>query len=369
METTLEYIAKNDFKNLKAFIESKDFNEHELERAVGSNGLTLLAFAAYRGKFEIFCLLSSKLTVHAPSGDLKRTPLHFAAARGHANIVENLLDHGADVNVGDRMGATALSLAVNANRQSVVKTLLEGGASVDGLVLCPAYGAELEESELRRRSYGTPLIMATKNEHVEIIELLIKYYPEMTLSDGLGMTALHHAATIGNVQIIDILIEHRAAYMTMTDVHGRTALHHAAMNGQTEAVKYLLTSMESKKLNLDPVDRYLERTPFLLAALNGSESTFQAFLSALRPINFGACDKEGRNALHLTVERGHKVASNIIENFGNYIDVKATDRNGKNALDIAKYELYQCAAEDTKGTSDKMKFYLNIIEELKKKLG
>ena len=53
----------------------------------------------------------------------------------------------------------------------------------------------------------------------------------------------------------------------------------------------------------------------------------------------------------------------------NYIHVKATERNGKNALDIAKYELYQCAAEDTKGTSDKMKFYLNIIEELEKKLG
>lgn len=54
---------------------------------------------------------------------------------GHSEIVEHLLDHGADINHADADGRTALSVAALCAPRNpgvnVVQTLLERGASVD----------------------------------------------------------------------------------------------------------------------------------------------------------------------------------------------------------------------------------------------
>jgi ankyrin repeat protein len=56
------------------------------------------------------------------------TPLHSAAAGGHAEIVRLLLEHGADPNAPQDGGATPLhSAAQNDDRESV-EALLEAGA-------------------------------------------------------------------------------------------------------------------------------------------------------------------------------------------------------------------------------------------------
>lgn len=56
-----------------------------------------------------------------------RTPLHFAACRGEAGIVQILISHGASVNEQDNIGNTALHLACTAGHVGVVTTLLKAG--------------------------------------------------------------------------------------------------------------------------------------------------------------------------------------------------------------------------------------------------
>ena len=41
------------------------------------------------------------------------TPLHFAADRGYNNILEVLIDNGANINVADKVGMTPLMYAVS----------------------------------------------------------------------------------------------------------------------------------------------------------------------------------------------------------------------------------------------------------------
>jgi ankyrin repeat protein len=57
------------------------------------------------------------------------TPLHDAALAGDTGAVRLLLDHGANVNIGDKdSGATALYMAATMGREDAVKLLLEKGA-------------------------------------------------------------------------------------------------------------------------------------------------------------------------------------------------------------------------------------------------
>ena len=57
------------------------------------------------------------------------TPLHYAATFGFVEIVEMLLDHGADVNTPDECRWTALHLAAIHGELQVVNTLLRRGAN------------------------------------------------------------------------------------------------------------------------------------------------------------------------------------------------------------------------------------------------
>lgn len=58
------------------------------------------------------------------------TPLHVAAARGAADIVELLLDHGADPDCADILGNTPLH-RTHASDAKIVEALLEAGADVN----------------------------------------------------------------------------------------------------------------------------------------------------------------------------------------------------------------------------------------------
>ena len=71
-------------------------------------------------------------------GDVKQSPLHKCAAYGHLESMKALLDLGADVDLRDSNGATALHVAALAARfekdrrhKACVDLLLRHGASID----------------------------------------------------------------------------------------------------------------------------------------------------------------------------------------------------------------------------------------------
>jgi ankyrin repeat protein len=57
------------------------------------------------------------------AGDLGSTPLHYAASRGMADIARELLKSGADVDIRNEFGQTALDLAELRKRHEVVRIL------------------------------------------------------------------------------------------------------------------------------------------------------------------------------------------------------------------------------------------------------
>lgn len=64
------------------------------------------------------------------------TALHYAVWKGHRELVELLLDNGADVNAhnaNDHWGTTPLHAAAHSNNSTLVKLLVERGADLNAV--------------------------------------------------------------------------------------------------------------------------------------------------------------------------------------------------------------------------------------------
>lgn len=59
---------------------------------------------------------------------MKEHPISDAAAQGHLNIVEHLLDLGVDINYRDADGLTPLALAAREGHFALTRALINQGA-------------------------------------------------------------------------------------------------------------------------------------------------------------------------------------------------------------------------------------------------
>ncbi|PIG84613.1 hypothetical protein AARAC_010916 [Aspergillus arachidicola] len=106
--------------------------------------------------------------------------LMAACAKGHNEIVQMLLQHGADVNTHDEFYGTALQAACYEGHDKVVEMLLEEGADVN------RHG----------RFYGTALQAAYSGGHDRIVQFLLEKGAEVNVQGGEYGNALQ-AASVG----------------------------------------------------------------------------------------------------------------------------------------------------------------------------
>lgn len=86
-------------------------------------------------------------------------PIHIAARFGYKEIVEALIENGADINIKGYFGYTALHEACRKNNIDIVNILIKNGADVN----------------IKSGRYGfMPLYLACENNYEEIIDILIK---------------------------------------------------------------------------------------------------------------------------------------------------------------------------------------------------
>ena len=91
--------------------------------------------------------------------DISPTPLMNAAYRGNTNIINMLLENGADINYTTDYGMTALMYAASFNQFEAAKVLLENNADTS---ITDEYGR-------------TALDLAKSEDYKDIVELLEKY--------------------------------------------------------------------------------------------------------------------------------------------------------------------------------------------------
>jgi ankyrin repeat protein len=193
-------------------------------------------FASFKGHLEVMKILISKIPVidYKTSNADKYTALWLASQEGHLDVVKWLISNQADVNAfRESDGRTALQATMckkTPKNLNVVQELIEHGANVN-------------QSNYK---LFTPLYYAVELEDLKIIKLLINHGANITAAADSGDQPIHMAAFLSNILIMKILFDHGASINATSNI-GNTLLHEVLWEGskadpvdKLNSVKYLL---------------------------------------------------------------------------------------------------------------------------------
>ena len=145
------------------------------------------------------------------------TPLYQAAFNGHNELVELLLEKGADPNIKTKAGTTALMGAAYGGHKRIAELLIAHGADVNVkgedkgiLEYVIKHGATGENLREFTNLETFPLLQAAHKGHKEIVQLLIKNGADVNTTNPVGYTALMAAMAGGHTETVRVLIENGA---------------------------------------------------------------------------------------------------------------------------------------------------------------
>lgn len=163
--------------------------------------------------------------------DYGESALNWAAQLGHTPIVKDLLAAGADVETRGRLfGAPPLILAARGGFRGIV-SLLAVHADLDA--------ADLKGATALMRAVERPDSLIKPPRKINyIVKTLLEQGADPDRQDGEGYTALMWAVHWGNKDAVRLLIAYGASF-THQNLSGETALDIADGNGDTEMVELL----------------------------------------------------------------------------------------------------------------------------------
>ncbi|GAB5032884.1 potassium channel skor-like [Nannochloropsis oceanica] len=263
--------------------------------------------AAAEGNMDILQrLLRSGIDVNGRDCN-ERTALMVASSAGNFELVKWLVSLGAEVNLQDKFGGSALSDAMHQNtpvHMEIMGFLSQRGAVLEledaAGQLCQA-AADGEQKKLARMlemnvspnvadyDQRTPLHLAASQGHLNCVKLLLNFWADVNPIDRMGGTPLSDAVRHGHIAIQAMLREHggllnmdpvelgtraceagssgdldnirvlvdNGADINTGDYDGRTALHMATCYNRLSVIEYLVSI---PSINVNPLDR-LGQTP------------------------------------------------------------------------------------------------------------
>lgn len=165
---------------------------------VNNNGLSYFHIACTTnnvGAIEAF--LQNGVLIDTPvNSDSSKcpgyTPLHYAVAFNRKKAVKALLEYGANPNVKEKNGLTPLHLACQQSAKKI-HTILRKSVNNSA-----AYGKIDFEFEFKSSPKKMLDNIASQNEQIEIVELLLQYKSDINSQDSFGKTPLFYACDIDN---------------------------------------------------------------------------------------------------------------------------------------------------------------------------
>ncbi|XP_073975399.1 transient receptor potential cation channel A1 isoform X5 [Rhodnius prolixus] len=261
----------------------------------------------------------------------KMTPLHCAAMFDRAEIVQYLIQEGADINCLDKEKRSPLLLAGSRGGWRTVLTLIKLRANIrlkdssdrNVLHLVVMNGGRLDE--FAEEVIKIILIQCLKAQSKQSLQELLNE------KDNTGCSPLHYASREGHIRSLENLIKH-GAVINLKNNNNESPLHFAARYGRYNTVKQLLDSEKGSFIINETDGEGL--TPLHIASQQGHIRVVALLL------NRGALlhrDHNGRNPLHLAAMSGYTQTMELLHSVHSHL-LDQVDKDGNTALHLATME-------------------------------
>lgn len=269
------------------------------------------------------------------------------------DIIELLISSGADINIQNLNGKTALMIAIK-YKKDFVQFLIDKGADVK------IVSQSGDRSHLGNNALMEALFWIKPNDLTEIINLLIDHGIDLDHQNSDGNTALMIALNSGKYEAIKLLLEHRAD-VNIKNKLGETTLIIAAGSHCSNEIMQLLLD-HGADINAAPNNG---ETALLRAILAGGKKHVEFLLQKGANVNaqytFNSRINNGLTPLMLAIRQGRiELVDKLIQNGA---DINALDADGETALFAA---IDMAAQNHWIQNTQKYEKYKNIVELLLK---
>lgn len=231
-----------------------------------------------------------------------RTPIYYAAEAGDLNLVEKLINAGADLTQLDLQNWTPIMVAADAGHVNIVDVIHKRYASIS-----PSHDKNIE--------YLDAAYLAAGNGHYDVVNYLLE-------NGGVALESLFNKVTSDDFSKQQLhAIQFLYKYASDKEIEDKiTFLHHAADNGQLEVIEALLKS--GAEINVNNPDTH-GHPPIDYAVANG----YLDVVEALYNYNNSGYDVDDKNILlRMAVKNDHvSIAKFFIKNGA---DPNAVDADG-----------------------------------------
>jgi serine/threonine protein kinase/ankyrin repeat protein len=250
-------------------------------------GDALMLAAAQGQASRVKELLDAGAGVNAKDVD-GQTPLMKAVTGGHRSLALTLVMLGADLTEQDKRGQTALMIAVDKGDSTTLKRLSDLSAITND-------GADKRQAGLRSFPGVDRTLLAGRDIDLRGIGL----YESELLGDENGETASIKAARAGDWECFSLLANHMDSILAR-DKRRRTVLAHAVLGGRVEKSPEWMEKFH-----------WLTKPPFFGVA--GVDNVFVGLMLLFDlERSLSVLDDDGKSALQLAEEQGHKEIAGIL---------------------------------------------------------
>ena len=335
MKPAFLYYKKQNFAELKQFVGFMKRFYLENRFSIKYSPLTFALAKSDLNGLEY--LMKSQIEMNGlpkSDDDAETMALHFACAMNQPKSIQFYLEHSEElktnVNAINFHGLTPFQLACNKGQVDVVKTFLKFPKNVD-----------FNETD-RFLNHTAFLNVCFSGSSTKIVELLIDNAEtsniDLDVATSSGRSGLHLASVNEQLEIVEILLK-RGINVNAVMTNGQTAFHRACIRGRFKVVELFLKYAEDSNLNRKDNNGW---TGFDWACKKDHANIVKILLqnASKLGIEVNTRDTNGVTRLHHACNSGHvAIVRAFIEHKKEAnIDLNVKDNYGWTPLDFALHK-------------------------------